>query len=128
MNIFLDWFFLIFHTAWTVFNLTGWIFRKTRRWNLYTLLITAFSWLVLGIWYGWGYCACTDWHWKILRESGEHNLPRSYITYLVERIFQMDAPDEAIEKWTGWVFATLFLLSILLNVRDARRKKKSLKK
>jgi len=34
-----------------------------------SLLLTAFSWFVLGIWYGWGYCVCTDWHYMVLRDE-----------------------------------------------------------
>ncbi|MGZ8511472.1 MAG: DUF2784 family protein, partial [Chitinophagaceae bacterium] len=57
---FLNIFFFVFHTVFTLFNMVGWIFPRTRKLHLITLSITAFSWFVLGIWYGWGYCACTD--------------------------------------------------------------------
>ncbi|MEO5906489.1 MAG: DUF2784 family protein, partial [Saprospiraceae bacterium] len=61
----LDYFFFFFHTSLILFNCFGWIFPKLRRWNLITLLLTAFSWFVLGIWFGLGYCVCTDWHWAV---------------------------------------------------------------
>ncbi|MBI5707465.1 MAG: DUF2784 family protein [Armatimonadetes bacterium] len=54
--------FFVFHTALILFNLFGWVSRKTRKWQLVTLGLTACSWLVFGFWRGWGYCLCTDWH------------------------------------------------------------------
>jgi hypothetical protein len=53
MNLYkiLDIGFICFHTLLILFNLLGWIWASTRRWNLYTLLATGFSWFVLGIWY-----------------------------------------------------------------------------
>lgn len=78
--------FYTFHTVLILFNLLGWLFQKTRKLNLITLLITFASWIVLGIWKGWGYCFLTDWHYSILNELGEQELPASYITFLVHKI------------------------------------------
>ncbi|MCK5838377.1 MAG: DUF2784 family protein, partial [Bacteroidales bacterium] len=66
-----DTFFIIFHTALTLFNLFGWIWQKTRKLNLIILLLTGFSWFGLGIFYGIGYCPLTDWHYRVLRKMGE---------------------------------------------------------
>ena len=53
---FLNIFFFVFHTVFTLFNMGGWAFPKTRKLHLITLSLTAFSWFILGIWYGWGFC------------------------------------------------------------------------
>ena len=45
---FLDKFFFVFHSSIILFNLFGWIWRKTRRWNLLLILLTAASWTFLG--------------------------------------------------------------------------------
>ena len=79
-----NWFFIVFHTVLIIFNLFGWIFRNTRKLHLFTLAVTLFSWVVLGIWNGFGYCFLTDWHYDILRQLGKTNLPNSYIGFLVE--------------------------------------------
>ena len=84
LNI-LDFFFISFHTVLILFNMFGWIFRKTRKLNLIVLLLTGASWLILGIFYGIGYCPLTDWHFNILERLGETNLPTSYIAYLLQR-------------------------------------------
>ena len=58
-----DIFFVVFHTALILFNMAGWIWKKTRLANLITLLLTGSSWLVLGLIVGsLGYCPLTDWH------------------------------------------------------------------
>jgi len=78
---FLNYFFFLFHTLFTLFNMFAWIPRRTRKWNLVTLLLTAFSWFVVGIWYGWGYCFCTDWHWAVREKLGYRDQENSYIHF-----------------------------------------------
>lgn len=119
---FLNIFFFVFHTLFTLFNCTGWIFRATRRWHLLTLLLTACSWFVLGIWYGWGYCACTDWHWMVRRHLGYHDHSRSYIHFLLLKVTGIDFNPELVEQVTLWVFLFSVVMSIWLNIRDWRKK------
>jgi hypothetical protein len=65
----LDIFFVIFHTSIIVFNLTGWLWKKTRKYNLAILLITGFSWVIIGLLVGTiGYCPLTDWHFTVLEK------------------------------------------------------------
>jgi len=82
----LHYFFLVFHTIFILFNLFGWIWKKTRKWNFITLMLTLFSWIVVGVWKGFGYCFITDWHYDVLNKLGETDLPRSYIAYLIFKI------------------------------------------
>ncbi|PSQ80190.1 MAG: DUF2784 domain-containing protein, partial [Bacteroidetes bacterium QS_1_65_9] len=56
MYVFLDAFFLVFPSSLVLFNGLGWMGRATRRANLATLLATLGSWVVLGLWKGFGYC------------------------------------------------------------------------
>jgi hypothetical protein len=120
----LDIFFILFHTALTLFNLFGWIIKKTRRINLYTLLATGASWFLLGIFYGIGYCPLTDWHFEVLRRLGHYNLPYSYIKYLYDRITGSDINAQLVDVLTGVLFSIAFVLSLVLNLRDLMRKKK----
>lgn len=82
MLIALHYFFMFFHAALVIFNISGWAFRKTKRLNLLTLSLTAFSWVILGFRYGFGYCPLTDWHYDVLEQLGHENLPDSYIKFL----------------------------------------------
>mgnify|MGYP001555982109 CR=1 FL=1 len=119
----LNYFFFGFHTCLIFFNVFGWIFRKTRRWNLLTLIITAFSWFLLGIWYGWGYCLCTDWHWEVRRHLGFHDSSRSYIHFLLLEMTGRNFPPDLVEQLTGLIFFICLFLSLVFNIRDWKKKR-----
>ena len=118
---FLNIFFFVFHTALTLFNMSGWAFRNTRKWHLLTILLTAASWFILGIWYGWGYCACTDWHWQVREAMGINDRSNSYIHFLLLQLTGKDFDTNLVEKVTLYVFLAASVLSIWLNIRDRRK-------
>lgn len=117
----LDIFFVLFHTALILFNLFGWIPRRLRRANLVALLLTAFSWLGLGLFYGIGYCPFTDWHWRVLWALGRTDLPRSYTQYLLVRLLGISLPAATVDVLTAASAALALAVSLTLNVRDWRR-------
>ena len=90
---FLNIFFLIFHTLLIVFNCFGWAWKQTRKWNLITLAVTAFSWLIMGLWKGVGYCICTDWHWQVRKALGQTTTESSYLDYLVKALTGWTPPQ-----------------------------------
>jgi hypothetical protein len=114
-------FFFAFHTLFTLFNIFGWIFKKTRKLHLITMSATAFSWFIIGIWYGWGYCFCTDWHWQVREKLGYENESRSYIHFLVLKLTGFNFDPNLVETTTLVVFLVTFVLSIWLNVKDWKR-------
>lgn len=116
----LDVFFLVFHTGWVVFNLVGWMWKKTRRANLVTLLLTGGSWVGLGMWYGYGYCPCTDWHWQVRRAMGDDDLPRSYMKFLVDVLTGLDVGAALVDAVTVIGFVTALSVSAVLNGRDRK--------
>lgn len=122
MYALLDIAFIIFHTALILFNLFGWIWKATRRWNLASLLLTAFSWFVLGIWYGFGYCPCTDWHWSVRRELGHTDMPQSYIRFLIRELTGFDINAALVDTATAVLFFLALLISFYLNFRDFKAK------
>jgi hypothetical protein len=107
-----------------LFNCSGWIWKKTRRWNLITLLLTAFSWFVLGIWYGWGYCLCTDWHWDIREKLGFFDQSMSYVHFLILKLTGINFDPKLVDKVTVSVFFLSIILSLWLNIHDFRMRKK----
>ena len=111
----LDNFLIFFHTLLILFNLLGWIWKRTRKLNLIILLLVAFSWLILGIWFGIGYCPFTDLHWFIKIELGESNLPYSYIKYLVDFYLGIDSEPVLIDYITAISFACALIISSILN-------------
>jgi len=119
--LFLDWFFMLVHPALIIFNLTGWLFRKTRKANLVVLLLTGGSWLILGIWKGIGYCPLTDWHYQVLQHMGAENLPNSYIAYLLDRLFACRFSSQIIDGITVIAYLGALFISSGLTIRDFLR-------
>ncbi|TVQ12250.1 MAG: DUF2784 family protein [Bacteroidetes bacterium] len=109
----IDWILFIFHFLFVLFNLTGWIWRATRKLHLVSILLTFGSWFILGIFYGWGYCPLTDWHWSVLNKMGKYGLPNSYVSYLIERTTGFSLPDMLVDFLT-LLFA---LVALALSVR-----------
>ena len=114
--------FFVFHTAWIGFNCVGWGWRRTRRWHLVTLLLTALSWFGLGARYGWGYCPCTDWHWQVRDRLGYVD-PPSYTQLLIGALTGFDVGTAAANALTLGVLVSAFAISVVVNLRDWRQKK-----
>lgn len=128
MDGFLDVFFFVFHSILMLFILLGWLWKKTRWANLVVILLTAFSWFGLGIWYGFGYCPSTDWHWQVRERLGHYDMPDSYTKFLVDTLTGLDVKQKIVD-----ISAVLFLMSALLasawmNVRDFKKKERRTQK
>ena len=115
---FLNYFFFAFHTGIILFNTFGYIPKKTRKWNLALLLLTAFSWFGLGIWYGWGFCICTEWHWQVREHLGYGYPGDSYTHFLAQELTGINFSPKVVDIATAADFFISFALSITLNVRD----------
>ena len=117
-------FFFGFHTVVILFNVFGWMIPRWRFLNLILLSLTAFSWFILGIWYGLGYCPFTDWHWQIRDLLGYQDMSSSYIHFLILKLFGVDLPTDLVDGVTAIVFSLAFLMSLLFNWRSWRKNKK----
>ena len=121
----LNYFFFTFHSLLVLFNLFGWIFPKTRKLHFFSLVITLFSWVVLGFWKGFGYCFLTDWHYDVLRKMGETGMPNSYIAFLI-KTFSGWMPDENLVEILTLVLTLVALIcSIWVNFIKSRSTQKS---
>jgi hypothetical protein len=121
----LDIFFVFFHTSLIIFNLFGWILRRTRILNLIVLVLTGASWLFIGLIVGTlGYCPLTDLHFRILNKLGETGLPSSYIKYLTDRLTGLDISAALVDTVTLYVFLAVFVLSLFVNTLDLIRRKR----
>jgi Protein of Unknown function (DUF2784) len=109
--------FFVFHTSWILFNCLGWIWRRTRPWHLATVFLTALSWFGLGALYGWGYCPCTDWHWRIRERLGYHD-PPSYVQLLLWELTAIQVSPGSADALAIGTLTAAALLSVVLNVRD----------
>ena len=116
-----DFFFTLLHLAIIGFNLLGWIWKPLRKAHLVCIAATAFSWFILGIWFGWGYCPVTDWQWDIKRKLGETDLPGSFIKYFADRLAGEDFSPVLIDKLTLAAFLFVAFLSVYLNFFKAKK-------
>ncbi|MBI9097736.1 MAG: DUF2784 family protein [Spirochaetaceae bacterium] len=119
-----DWFFLIFHTSFTLFNIFGWIFKKTRKVHLITMIATSFSWFFLGIWYGIGYCFCTHWHWLVRNRLGNPIRSHSYIHFLIREITGLDLNPQFVDWTVMTVFVFTLIMTFFINLHDYLKSRK----
>jgi len=100
------------------------MWRKTRPANLIVILLTAFSWFFLGLWYGFGYCPSTDWHWQVRMRLGYRDLPDSYTKFLVETFTGWEVSQRIVDIFTVLVLMLALSASTYINLRDWRKRPK----
>jgi len=122
MAYFLNKFFFVFHSGIILLILFGWAWKKTRLANLIVILLTAFSWFVLGIWYGYGYCPSTDWHWQVRAKMGIHDLPSSYTKFLIDSCTGWDVSQKIVDVVTFLLLVSALGMSLYTNIRDWKRR------
>ena len=123
MYALLDKIFLVIHSFIIIFILLGWIYKKTRVENLIMILITAFSWFILGIWYGFGYCFCTHWHYQVRMKLGYFDMPPSYVKFLIDTLTGMDIKAKFVDIFTFTFFFLALIASIIINLKDWRNRR-----
>jgi len=114
----IDYFFVVFHGFLTLFNLTGWLWRRTRRIHLVSVSLTILSWFGLGVFYGWGYCPCTEWHWQIKYKLGETDLPYSYVKYYTDKLTGFSCEPFVVDVTVVGLGLLAFGLSCWFNWQD----------
>ena len=122
MYAFLNGFFFIFHSALIVFSLFGWLWEKTRVANLVVLSLTGFSWFILGIWCGFGFCPSTEWHWQVRLRLGYNDMPKSYVKFLIDSLTGCDYNATVVDTLTLIIFLAALFASVMTNARRWRKK------
>jgi len=115
----------VIHLTIIVFNLFGWIQKRTRKAHLVSVGLTTTSWFILGIWYGVGYCPFTDWQWKVKAQLGEKNLPGNFVEYFLEKTTRYNFTSSFINTLIAACFFVAVILSIYVNfILPAIKRKK----
>jgi hypothetical protein len=112
---FLDILLTFVHLAIVFFNLFGWIPKATRKAHFIVIVLTAASWLLLGLWFGIGYCPFTDWQWDVKEKLGERNLPPNFIEYFAEKVTGRDFDPALVNTFIVVGFALAAGLSLYVN-------------
>ena len=115
MLSFADHLFFWAHIIIIFFNLFGWAFPFFRKWHLWLVAITLFSWMILGLWFGFGYCFLTDWHWQIKHKLGETGLPASFVKYFFDRYTPFHFSSTEVDWITGISYLSAVAISVYLN-------------
>ena len=111
----LDCLLTILHLIIIGFNLLGWIFKSTRKIHFWFAMLTLSCWLILGIWFGLGYCPITDWQWHIKTQLGEQNLPDSFVKYFADQLMGTSINSDLVDALTLSLFLVAIVYSIKLN-------------
>ena len=122
---FLDFFLTVFHIAFVLFILFGWMIPKFRKYHMTAILLTLVAWLLIGLYKGvLGYCPLTDWHWDVKRALGETNMPSSFIEYMVERAIGLNFPTLVIDVVTasGLIFG--IAMSVIVYLKHLKNSSK----
>ena len=115
---FLDFFLTVFHSAFVLFVVFGWIIPKFRKYHVTAILLTLVAWLLIGLYKGVpGYCPLTDWHWDVKRALGETDMPSSFIEYMAESVIGLNFPTMFINVVTvsGLVFGIAMSVTVYLK-------------
>jgi|SRR3990170_4183722 len=119
---FLNYFFISSHVVIILFTLSGWISRRTRKLHLFLIVVTLLSWVLLGYWYGWGYCFWTDWHWEVRRKL-ELPVPNSFVKLMLDWVTGIDLDSRSVDTVTEIFLFLAAGLSLYTNLRDYSKKR-----
>jgi hypothetical protein len=112
---FLDFLLSCIHLSIVFFNLFGWIPKRWRKAHFISVVLTASSWFILGIWFGFGYCPFTDWQWQVKERLGETGLPSNFVEYFAEKISGHDFSPVLVSNVIAYSFAAAAGISIYVN-------------
>ena len=105
-------FFHATHSGLVLFMLFGLFFSKLIKFHFFFVIVIWISWLAIGSYYGViGYCPLTEWHWQVLVEMGEVNLPPSYIEYVYTKITGQDVNNNLMSDIIAAVMIVITLVS-----------------
>lgn len=111
---FLNILFFVVHDLLIMFNMFGWVWPGTRKLHLMTIGATLFSWIGMGAWFGWGYCLCTDYHFRIRRELGIHQGETSYTELLLNQLPGVVASRQFADVLTVSVLVLILIATAIV--------------
>jgi hypothetical protein len=110
----IDVLFFVFHTALILFNLAGWVWAPTRRLHFICIAATLFSWVVMGAFFGFGYCLCTDWHFQVRRSLGLPVVGHTYLQLMAQVFLGIEMSQTVSNVLAGG--GLLFILAAMVTV------------
>ena len=111
----IDLIFNILHIAVILINCLGWTYKPVKKFSLYLILITLFSWSIVGIFGGIGFCPITYLHSKYLLSNHDYILPFSYLDYIFINNLDFDISSRTISLISIIVIFSSLYLSLAKN-------------
>jgi Protein of Unknown function (DUF2784) len=100
----IDWLLALTHVLVVLAFVLLWIPRSTARVHGWLVVLTAASWLGLGLWKGLGYCFLTDLEWRVKRARGIVGLPNSFLKYAADFVTGQNLPPRTVDAVAGATF------------------------
>ena len=119
----LDWTLFVVHGLFILFNMFGWAWKRTRVLHLVTLASTGFAWFVMGAFWGWGYCVCTDWHTHIRRQLEYAEPEATFAQQFIGQIPGVSLDRTLADCVAGSVFAIIVVATAITWGREWLRKR-----
>lgn len=107
----LDGFLTVIHLAVVLILVFGWLWPPLREFHRWMVLVTCISWFGIGAFCGWGYCALTDWQWRVKKRLGIAPAYPAFIPFILEKIGIRWAPQK-IDKLSFAVFIVVLIITI----------------
>ena len=115
---FLNILFHVIHLLIIFFYLFGWMIPQTRLAHYILALLILFSWCVLGIFYGFGYCLVTDIQWKIKKMMGEDPGTKYYVKYAIDKVTGLNTNPKTVNVATKSAYFGILIISTILFFRN----------
>jgi hypothetical protein len=122
-----DWCLTAIHVAVVLGFVTLWIPRRTARLHRALVILTAFSWLVLGATKGFGYCFLTDFQWRVKHARGITHLPGSFLKYAGDFVTGQNLPPRQVDTVAACAFVLVCVATIVRYRQEVRDTSASVK-
>lgn len=113
--------FFVVHTALIVFNLFGWVWAPTRWLHFICISATLFSWVVMGAFYGFGYCLCTDWHFQVRRSLGWPVFGHTYLQLMAQVFLGIEMSQTVSNFLAGGGLLFILMAMVAVWIRQRRQ-------
>jgi hypothetical protein len=104
------------HLTLICFFLFGWIWPQTRYVHVLIGVLILFSWTVLGMKYGFGYCLITDLQWRLKRYAGKSLHTEYYVKYILDKA-GIELEGQCVNYISTLLFFSIMSLSTALFLR-----------
>lgn len=113
--VFLDYMMHVIHLGLMLICIVGWMFEPTRLVHLTAVILIAFSWLVLGQFFGYRYCLLTDTQWRIKQKLGQTPHTDSYVKYVLDTVTGRRINQKITDHLTLYTYLGVAMFSLIVN-------------